>query len=133
MTNKLISLVIIMFFLSIGQSYSDEQFLFPKEKPSIFKRIDKNFTPSSSANLPQKKPLINKPAEQKKDEIIKNEIQKKELKKVETDQRKSTFIFPQKKPAIYKTTTKTADKSKILNQKDFEKAKETIQFIKDKK
>ena len=47
--------------------------------------------------------------------------------------KKKVFIFPQKKPAIYKTTTKTAEKSKILNQKDFEKAKETIQFIKDKK
>ena len=34
MTNKLISLVIIIFILSIGHSYSEEQFLFPKEKPS---------------------------------------------------------------------------------------------------
>ena len=45
MTNKLISLAIIMFILLIGQSYSDDQFLFPKEKPSIFKKIDKNFSP----------------------------------------------------------------------------------------
>ena len=43
------------------------------------------------------------------------------------------FYISLKKPAIYRTTTKTAEKSKILNQKDFEKAKETIQFIKDKK
>ena len=41
MTNKLISLAIITFFLSFGYSYSDEQFLFPKEKPSIFKKIKK--------------------------------------------------------------------------------------------
>jgi hypothetical protein len=41
MTNKLISLVIITFILTIGCSYSDEQFLFPKEKPSIFKKIEK--------------------------------------------------------------------------------------------
>ena len=59
--------------------------------------------------------------------------EEKEIKKVETVQKKSSFVFPQKKPAIYKTTTKTAEKSKILSQKDFEKAKETIQFIKDKK
>ena len=59
MTNKLISLVIIIFILSIGQSYSDDQFLFPKEKPSIFKKIDKNFISTSSENLPQKKPIIN--------------------------------------------------------------------------
>ena len=48
--------------------------------------------------------------------------------------KKKKFIyFSTKKTSIYKTTTETADKSKILNQKDFEKAKETIQFIKDKK
>ena len=57
MTNKLISLVIIMYILSIGQSYSDNQFLFPKEKPSIFKKIDKDLSSSSSGNLPQKKNL----------------------------------------------------------------------------
>ena len=33
MTNKLISLVVIIFILSVGRSYSEEQFLFPKEKP----------------------------------------------------------------------------------------------------
>ena len=55
MTNKLISLVIIMFILSIGRSYSDDQFIFPKEKPSIFKKVDKNSSSSPSVNLPQKK------------------------------------------------------------------------------
>ena len=136
MTNKLISLVIIMFILSIGYSYSDNQFLFPEEKPSIFKKIDKDFTSPSSKNLPQKKPLINQNQKQKKEVVEKEKIEgegKKKIKKVETIQKKSSFIFPQKKPAIYKTTTKTAEKSKILNPKDFEKAKETIQFIKDKK
>ena len=136
MTNKLISLAILILILSIGQSYSDNQFLLPKEKPSIFKKIDKDFTPSTSGNLPQKKPLINQKQGEKEEAIKKKEIQtkeKKEIKKVETTQKKSLFVFPQKKPAIYKTTTKTAEKSKILNQRDFEKAKETIQFIKDKK
>ena len=136
MTIKLISLVIIIYILSIGQSYSADQFLFPKEKPSIFKKIDKNFSPSSSENLPQKKPLINQEKDQKKEIVEKKEIitdENKEIKKVEDIQKKSSFIFPQKKPAVYKTTSKTAEKSKILNQKDFEKAKETIEFIKDKK
>ena len=136
MTNKLISLVIIMFIFSIGHSYSDNQFLFPKEKPSIFKKINKDFNPTPSVNLPQKKPIINQNQEQNKEVVEKDKIEikkKKELKKFDSIQRKSSFVFPQKKPAIYKTTTKTAEKSKILNQKDFEKAKETIQFIKDKK
>ncbi len=125
-----------MFILSIGHSYSDNQFLFPKEKPSIFKKIDKDFTPSSSGKLPQRKPLINQNQDQKKEVVVKDKIEikkEKKIKKVEPFQKKSTFVFPQKKPAIYKTTTVTAEKSKILNQKDFEKAKETIQFIKDKK
>ena len=43
MTNKLISLVILIFILSIGQSYSDEQFLFPKENPQYSKKLIKIF------------------------------------------------------------------------------------------
>ncbi len=136
MFNKLISLVIITFFLSIGHSYSDEQFLFPKEKPSIFKKINKDPSKSFSSNLPQKKPIIGQNGDQKKEfsnkkeEVVK---QKEEVKKVEVIPKKSTFVFPQKKPSIYKSKTKTAEKSSILNQKDFDRAKETIQFIKDKK
>ena len=60
MTIKLISLVIITFFLLIGYSYTDEQFLLPKEKPSIFKEIDKNSGKNYSTNLPQKNQLLKK-------------------------------------------------------------------------
>ena len=58
MTNKLISLVIITFFLISGRGYSQEKFLFPKEKPSIFKNIVKNEDEKYSDKLPQKKPII---------------------------------------------------------------------------
>ena len=135
MTNKLISLVIITLILLTGHSYSEEKFLFPKEKPSIFKRIDKNKGQSYSENLPQEKPIIKQKEIKKKEVIIEKKIiEKKEIKKkAENIKTKSTFIFPQKKPAIYKSTTKTAEKSVILNQKEFIKAKETIEFIKDKK
>ena len=91
MTNKLISLVIIIFILSIGHSYSNEQFLFPKEKPSIFKKINKDPEKSFSSNLPQKKPLTNQEKEQKKDAAQKQKVvvvdkkvdlkEKKEVKK----------------------------------------------------
>ena len=74
MTNKLISLVIITFILSIGRSYSDDQFLFPKEKPSIFKKINKDPEKSFSSNLPQKKPLTNQEKEQKKDAAQKQKV-----------------------------------------------------------
>ena len=58
MTNKLISLVIITFFLLTGHIYTEENFLFPKEKPSIFKNIVKNEDEKYSDKLPQKKPII---------------------------------------------------------------------------
>ena len=43
------------------------------------------------------------------------------------------FLYPKKKPTTYKTASKEAKKSTILNPKDFAKAKETIKFIKSKK
>ena len=91
MTNKLISLVIIMFILSIGQGYSDNKFLFPKEKPSIFKKIDKDLTPSSSGELPQRKPLINQNQEQKKEVVVKDKIEIKEKKEIKKNFQKKSL------------------------------------------
>ena len=54
MINKLISLAILTFFLLIGHSYSETQFLYPKKKPSIFKPIDKTSEQKIQSNLPQK-------------------------------------------------------------------------------
>ena len=136
MTNKLISLVILMFILSIDHSYSDEQFLLPKEKPSIFKKINKDPGKAVSSNLPKKKPIISQNVDQKKEVVKKKEEivkQKEEVKNVKVIPKKSAFVFPQKKPTIYKSKAETAQRSSILNQKDFDRAKETIQFIKDKK
>ncbi len=135
MTIKLISLVIITLFLLSGHSYSEEQFLFPKKKPSIFKNIKNSKKIDLSKNLPQRKPLIKKEEDIQKDkEVKKKEVaEKKEVEKTATFKTKSSFIYPQKKPAIYKASTEEIDKSSILNQKDFTRAKETIKFIKDKK
>ena len=136
MINKLISLVVIMLIISVDRSFSEEQFLFPKEKPSIFKKIDKNVVQDTSGTLPQKKPLIEQNNTKKDDIAKKKELgikTQKDEKKVEIVQKKSSFIFPQKKPSIYKASAKTVEKSAILNQKDFDRAKVTIQFIKDKK
>ena len=135
MTIKLISLVIITFFLLSGRSYSEDQFLFPKKKPSIFKSTDNSEKIDFSKNLPQRKPLIQKGENIEKEKIVKQtEINGgKKIKKKEIITQKNLFIFPQKKPAIYKASTKEIEKSSILNQKDFAHAKETIKFIKDKK
>ena len=92
MTNKLISLVIITFFLSFGYSYSNEQFLFPKEKPSIFKKIEKGSGKSFSSNLPRKKPSVGQNEDQKKDPVVKKKElaikEKEEVKKVEVKKKK---------------------------------------------
>ena len=66
MTNKLISLVLLIFFLTTAHSHSEDQFLFPKKKPSVFKKIEINVESVNSNNLPQKKPIIQTDEEQKK-------------------------------------------------------------------
>ena len=104
MTIKLISLVIITLFLLSGHSYSEEQFLFPKKKPSIFKNIKNSKKIDLSENLPQRKPLIKKEEDiEKSKEVKKEEVaEKKEVEKTVTFTTKSSFIYPQKKHDIYK-------------------------------
>ena len=125
-----------------GYSYSVDQFLFPKKKPSVFKKIERNIESESWNNLPQKKPIIqttnqkDKVIEPKKNENKKIEVKKKEPKqktKNNLDQRVNVFLLPKKKPITYKVKSNEIVKSKVLNQKDFEKAKETIKFIKARK
>ena len=142
MINKLISLVILTFFFLTGLSYSENQFIYPKMKPSIFKKIEKNLVLENLKNLPPKKPIIIDKKE-KKEEIKKitrkdkPDAKKPEIKinKNKTEIKKNiiTFLYPQKKPITYKVNTKEVKKSSILKEKDFEKAKETIKFIKAKK
>ena len=58
MTNKLISLVIITFFLLISHSYSENQFLLPKKKPSIFTESKRIIDQGNLKNLPPAKTCI---------------------------------------------------------------------------
>ena len=136
MINKLISLVIITFFLLISYSFSENQFLLPKKKPSIFTESKRIIDQGSLKNLPQQKPVLQEEKIKKND----NKQEKKEVKKIQKSEKKvkvienkNIFILPQKKPSIYRASTKEKEKSAILNQKDFDRAKETIQFIKDRK
>ena len=142
MINKLISLAFLIIFLSTGYSYSENQFIFPKKKPSVFKKFDKDINSEISKNLPQRKPIIQEESK-KIEKIEKKKIQndkiqpkkKKQILKEETISvtKKSLFLLPQKKPITYKIQSKEIKKSSVLSQKDFEKAKETIKFIKAKK
>ena len=127
MINKLISLAILTFFLLIGHSYSETQFLYPKKKPSIFKPIDKTSEQKIQSNLPQKKPIIQNDKSQEKQVLKKEKIIEKKKVEVKIEQQKKTeeeiiklgFVFPQKKPSIYRSKTKEVKKSSILKQKDF--------------
>ncbi len=136
MPYKLISLVFLLIFLIINKVYSENEFILPVKKPSIFKNFNKEISKNEDNNLPQKKPVIlsNQPSKitQKKESLKKIEV-KKEIEVEETKKLTSAFIFPKKKPVTYKVTKKEIEKSTILNDKDFSKAKETIKFIKAKK
>ena len=136
MINKLISLPLLIFFLTTSYSYSENQFIFPKKKPSVFKTIEINTDLEIQSNLPPKKPIIKndeksvKILEKKQNEDKKININKENEK---FKKQKTVFLLPKKKPITYKTQSKKIEKSKILKQKDFERAKETIKFIKARK
>jgi len=92
-------------------------------------------------NLPQRKPIIQSEAHDNK-KLKKEKIQKKKIetqknkpikKVLKLVQNKVVFLLPQKKPITYKVQSKEIVKSKVLNHKDFENAKETIKFIKARK
>ena len=137
MPYKLISLVFLLFILTVNIAYSEGEFILPVKKPSIFKKVEKNISIDLNKNLPQPKPITqNKkntkivPSEDKKQKILEEEkiTPTKKIKIV-----KNNFIYPQKKPVTYKISSKEIEKSSILNQKDFEKAKETLNFVKARK
>ena len=133
MPYKLISLVFLLSFLIIDIGHSDTGFLLPSKKPSVFKKIEQSTNLKTDAKLPKQKPILKSPSVEKKvtkeNKVIKKETLKKE-KIVKID---ISFIFPQKKPASFKTSSKEAKSSTILNSKDFAKAKEVMKFVKAKK
>ena len=136
MINKLISLIILTFLLLINHSYSETQFLYPKKKPSIFKEINKVNEQKIQSTLPQKKPIVRGENSQeiqvlKEEKIIKEK--KESIGQVKEKKIKIGFLYPQKKPSIYRSKIKETKKSSILKQKDFEQAKITVDFIKQKK
>ena len=133
MPYKLISLVFLLFFLFIIKANSENEFILPVKKPSIFKKIEKNITSKTTNNLPQKKPVLKSNVPEK--DVVK---EKNELTEKKTTEKKaiivdSSFVFPQRKPTTYKKVSKEARSSTILNSKDFAKAKETFKFIKARK
>ena len=94
MPYKLISLAFLLFFLIINGVNSENEFLLPVEKPSIFKKIDNKNTYSSNNNLPQPKPGF------------KSEITNKQVTKEYKEQKKLI------KPKTIKKSKKNRDNKK---------------------
>ena len=136
---RLISLVFLLFFSKSLMAIEDNNFLFPKDKPSVFKKTIQKKVKDELILTPKGKPIIKnsetadkKKLKKKKKKSLKI-IKSIEKKTIITTNKGAILISPKKKPAIYKTESKILEKSKILNKKDFEKAKIVISLIKSKK
>ncbi len=135
---RLISLAILLLLIDTNHiSLSDENFILPKDKPSVFKKIEKPRAPSKDL-LPQSKPIIKTETTQKKEEVkekvkIKVKTEEKIAKKVEKKITSDAFVLPRKKPKTIRKTTASVKKSKFLSQKDFERAKIAFSQIKSGK
>ena len=81
MPYKLISLVFLLSFLIINKAYSENEFILPVKKPSIFKKIEKNINLKSTTSLPKKKPIL-------QSTTIEQNIQKE---KKETKEKQKSF------------------------------------------
>ena len=135
MLNRLISLVVLLSFLDINIVHSETNFLLPQKKPSIFKKTQKEIQIDINKNLPIPKPRLDEKKEVKIEKKKEAEPLSKKVdeKKEKTSKILSYFIYPKKKPITYKVSSKEIESSKVLNKKDFIRAKETIKFIKEKK
>ena len=137
---RLISLVILLLLIDVNhKGLTNEKFILPKDKPSVFKKIEKSKSQTREI-IPQSKPIIKtkrnleiKKEELKKEIVKKKEIKKIEVKKEEKKKKDTGFIFPQKKPKTVKKATASVKKSKYLNRKDFERAKVAFEQIKSGK
>ncbi len=133
---RIISLVFLLTCSITGVVISAENndFIYPLNKPSVFKKLNKKDIVSEKEIFPKNKPGIKK-KEIKKTEISKKKIEDKKepVPKKIVQEIEGKFIFPKNKPVTYKKSTYTAKKSKILNEKDFNKAKDIIKLVKERK
>ena len=89
---RLISLAILLLLIDTNHiSLADENFILPKDKPSIFKKIEKTRTTSKNI-LPQSKPIIKTETIQEKKEV-KKKIKVKEEEKIVKKLKKKLFLM----------------------------------------
>ena len=134
---RLISLAILLLLIDVNRiALTDDKFILPKDKPSVFKKVEKNKSGMEDL-IPQSKPIIkvkeNKVVKEKikEKQIIKN-VEKKKIE-VKNEVKIKGFIIPQKKPKTVKKAATPVKKSKYLSQKDFERAKVAFDQIKSGK
>jgi len=123
MTNKLISLVLLIFFLATNYSYAEDKFLFPEKKPSVFK---KNLKSESLKNLPQKKPIIQ--TDTKKTNTVK--VEPAEKKEVKITKKISVFLLPKKNLLHIKFNRRLLKNLQFLNKKILKKQKKQLNLLK---
>ena len=81
MPYKLISLVFLLFFLIANKASSENEFILPIKKPSVFKKIEKGTVSKTINDLPQKNQLYNLAFLNKKMIKKKKKSRKKQNKK----------------------------------------------------
>ena len=126
-------------------SAEDSYFVYPKKKPSIFKKANKKILPIKKPATDKKIIKIdksfllpkNKPESKKNKTVVEKQKDiKKEIEKVQNKEplikniADNKFLYPKKKPKSYKSPLKEVKTSSILSKKDFEKAKEVLNFVK---
>ena len=125
---NLIKLNIAILLLSIvlaSASYAGERIL-PPPKPTVDLET-KNIVAKKKEIYPKKKPTT------KKTKIEDEKTDSEETKIAETT-KEDTFIFPVKKPVLYKQKVdKAVAKSSILSKKDFKVAKEAFKYVDKRK
>ena len=76
---RLISLAILLLLIDVNHiGLADEKFVLPKDKPSVFKKIEKNKT-STKKLIPQSKPII----KTNESITVKEDAKEKQITKVE--------------------------------------------------
>ena len=144
---RIISLVFLLIFLNTSHIYaSDVNFIFPKNKPSVFKKITKKTTIKQNNIIPNKKPEIvlklqssatpkkvpplieNKKTLEPKI-VLENKKSTKDISKTLKKIEQTKHLIPKEKPASYKVVKKSINQSKILSKKDFNNAKDVFKLI----
>ncbi len=126
---RLISLAILLLLIDVNHiGLADDKFIFPKDKPSVFKKVENNNSKIKSL-IPQSKPVI----KTKENELVKEKPIIKKLEKKKIEVKIGDFTIPQKKPKTVKKRAIPVKKSKYLSQKDFDRAKIAFDQIKSGK